>query len=171
MSYVESKKKLNEIRQEYGCKGDIIFRTAIQYVVEFGTCSLQDQDWYKWMMDDIDANHDRAEAKGEILWCTREFEKAIINCAVSLSKVNTYDFLTYIQREVCLGGGEVGEPDYQRAMEIVRNCLCYMHDAYGAYGSECEDTLCKFREIDMTDDEIVYFGWEYLLDVEDEEED
>ena len=45
-----------------------------------------------------------------------------------------------------------------------------MHDAYGAYGSECEDTLRKFREIDMTDDEIAYFGWEYLFDVEEEAE-
>lgn len=171
MSYAESKKKLNEIRQEYGCKGDIIFRTAIQYVVEFGTCSLQDKDWYKWMMDDIDANHDRAEAKGEILWCTREFEKAIIDCAVALSKVNTYDFLTYIQREVWLGGGEVGEPDYQRAVEIIRNCLCYTADCYGAYSMECKETLNKFREMGLKDEEIEYFGWEYLFDVEDEEED
>lgn len=165
MSYTESKKKLDEIRQEYSCKGDIIFRTAIQYVVEFGTCSLQDQDWYKWMMDDIDANHDCAEAKGEILWCTREFEKAIIDCAVALSKIETYDFLTYIQREVWLG-----EPDYQRAIEIIRNCLCDVEYHYGRYGSDRARTLNKFKELELTDDEIAYFGWDYLFDVEDEEE-
>jgi hypothetical protein len=171
MSYTESKKKLDKIRQEYGCKGDVLFRTAIQYVVEFGSCTLQDKDWYKWMMDDIDANHDRAEAKGEILWCTKEFEKAIIDCAVALSKVNTYDFLTYIQREVWLGGGEVGEPDYQRAIEIIRNCLCYTADCYGAYSLDCQETIDKFREMGLKDEEIEYFGWEYLFDVEDEEED
>ncbi len=170
MSYAESKKKLDAIRQEYCCKGDIIFRTAIQSVVEFGTCSLQDKDWYKWTMDDIDSRHDHAEANGKILWCTREFEKAIIDCSVALSKVNTYDFLTYIQREVWLGGGEVGEPDYQRAVEIIRNCLCYIHDSYGAYSSDCYETLNKFREMDLTDDEIAYFGWEYLLDVDNEED-
>ena len=170
MSYIESKKKLDEIRQEYSCKGDIIFRTAIQYVVEFGTCSLQDQDWYKWMMDDIDANHDCAEAKGKTLWCTREFEKAIIDCAVALSKIETYDFLTYIQREVWLGGGEIGEPDYQRAIQIIRNCLCFTADGYGAWNDDCSETLYKFRQMDLTDDEIAYFGWEYLFDVEDEEE-
>lgn len=170
MSYAESKKKLDAIRQEYGCKGDILFRTAIQYVVEFGSCTLQDKDWYKWMMDDIDANHDRAEAKGEILWCTREFEKAIIDCAVALSKINTYDFLTYIQREVWLGGGEVGEPDYQRTIEIIRNCLCYTADCYGAYSMECAETLDKFRNMGLKDEEIEYFGWEYLFDVEDEED-
>ena len=165
MSYAESKKKLDAIRQEYGYKGDILFRTAIQYVVEFGSCTLQDKDWYKWMMDDIDANHDRAEAKGEILWCTRDFEKAIIDCAVALSEVNTYDFLTYIQREVWLGGGEVGEPDYQRALQIIRNCLYWTAEGY-----ESSAILSQFRDLELDDDEIAYFGWDYLLDVEDEED-
>ena len=167
MSYEESKKKLNQIRQEYGCKGDVLFKTAIQYVVEFGSCTLQDKEWYKWMMDDIDANHDRAKENGEILCYTRELEKAIIDCAVALSKIETYDFLTYIQREVWLGGGKVGEPDYKRAIEIIRNCLCYTSDVYGAYTEDCANTLRKFREMDLTDDEIAYFGWEYLFDVED----
>lgn len=170
MSYAESKKKLDSIRQEYGCKGDIIFRTAIQNVVEFGSCTLQDKDWYKWTMDDIDSRHDHAEANGKILWCTRDFEKAIVDCSVALSKVATYDFLTYIQREVWLGGGEVGEPDYQRAIQIIRNCLCDMDYNFGSYGSDSMATLNKFREMELTDDEIAYFGWEHLFDVEDEED-
>ena len=69
-----------------------------------------------------------------------------------------------------LGGGEVDEPDYQRAIEIIRNCLCYIHDAYGAYSSDCYETLQKFRQMDLSDEEIAYFGWEYLFDVEDEED-
>jgi hypothetical protein len=170
MSYAESKNKLDAIRREYGCKGDIIFRTAIQNVVEFGSCSLQDKDWYKWTMDDIDSRHDHAEANGKFLWCTRDFEKAIVDCAVALSKINTYDFLTYIQREVWLGGGEFGEPDYQRAIEIIRNCLCYTSDCYGAYPEDCSETLLKFRQMDLTDEEIAFFGYEYLFDVEDEED-
>lgn len=170
MSYTESKKKLDEIRQEYGCKGDIIFRTAIQYVVEFGTCSLQDKEWYEWTMNDIDGRHDHAEANGKILWCTRDFEKAIVDCAVALSKVDTYDLLTYIQREVWLGGGEVGEPDYKRAIEIIRSCLCYVSGGWSYYEQTAEETLSKFRTMELTDEEIEYFGWEYLLDVEDEED-
>ena len=170
MTYAESKKKIDAIRQEYGCKGDIIFRTALQNVIDYGKCTLLDPGWYEPVINEIEWRHDKTEAEGKWLFMTREFEKAIVDCSVALCDIPTYDLLTYIQREVWLGGCEVGEPDYQRAMEIVRNCLCYMHDAYGAYGSECEDTLRKFREIDMTNDEIVYFGWEYLLDVEDEEE-
>ena len=168
MSYEESKKKMDEIRQEYGCKGELIFRTAIQNVVEFGSCTLQDKEWYDWTMNDIDGRHDHAEANGKILWCTRDFEKAIVDCSVALSEVETYDFLTYIQREVWLGGGEVGEPDYQRAIQIIRNCLCYTADCYGAYSLDCKDTLDKFREMSLTDEEIEFFGWEYLFDVEED---
>lgn len=167
MSYAESKKKLDAIRQEYGCKGDLIFRTAIQNVIDYGKSCLLDPDWYKGTMDDIGAKHNHAETNGKFLWCTREFEKAIVDCSVALCDVESYYLLTYIQREVWLGGGEVGEPDYQRALEIIRNCLCYTSDCYGAYPENCSETLHKFREMELTDDEIAYFGWEYLFDVEE----
>jgi hypothetical protein len=170
MSYAESKKKLDAIRQEYGCKGDLIFRTAIQNVIDYGKSCLLDKSWYKCTMDDIDAEHDRAEKENKFIWCTREFEKAIVDCSVALCGVAAYDLLTYIQREVWLGGGKVGEPDYQRAMEIIRNCLCYTSDCYGTYAEDCASTLRKFREMDLTDEEIAFFGWEYLFDVEDEED-
>jgi hypothetical protein len=168
MSYTESKKKLDAIRQEYGCKGELIFRTAIQNVIDYGKSCLLDKSWYKCTMDDIDAEHDRAEKENKFLWCTREFEKAIVDCSVALCDVAAYDLLTYIQREVWLGGGEAGEPDYQRALQITRNCLCYLNvEAY----YECRgDLLEKFREMELTDDEIAYFGWEHLFDIEDEED-
>lgn len=170
MSYTESKKKLDAIRQEYGCKGELIFRTAIQNVVTYGHSTLLDKGWYECTMNDIDSNHDYAEKEGIFLFCTRDFEKAIVDCSVALCDVEAYDFLTYIQREVWLGGGEVGEPDYQRALDIIRNCLYYTSDRYGAYTEECSETLYKFREMELTDEEIAYFGWEYLFDVEEEYE-
>ena len=99
------------------------------------------------------------------------FEHSIgtAECAKELAEINAYDLLTYIQREVWLGGGEVGEPDYQRAIQIIRNCLCYTCNCYGAYREDVSETLRQFREMELTDDEIAYFGWEYLFDVEDEE--
>lgn len=170
MSYTEAKKKIDAIRQEYGCKGELIFRTAIQNVVDYGKCTLLDKGWYKCTMDDIDATHNHAQEHGKFLWCTREFEKAIVDCSVALCSIATYHLLIYIQREVWLGNGEVGEPDYQRALEIIRNCLCYTADVYGAYHTTDAERLQKFRELDLTDSEIVYFGWEHLLDAEDKED-
>ena len=168
-NYAESKKKLNEIRREYGCKGEIIFRTAIQMLVDAGKCTILDPAWYQCEMDDIDARHDKAEEEGKFLFMTRDFEKAIYECAKDLCEIDTYDLLRYIQKEVWLSG-EVGEPDYQRAIQIIRNCLCYTADGYGAYECESDVVLYKFREMELTDEEIEYFGWGWLFDVEQEDE-
>lgn len=170
MSYTESKKKLDAIHREYSCKGDVIFRTSIQYIVEHGQCNFRNQKWFDSCIENVDKKHDLAERDGKHLFIGRDFEKALLECAKELSQIEAYDLLIYIQKEVWLSGGEVGEPDYQRAMEIVRNCLCYTSDCYGAYAEDCKETLQKFRQMDLTDDEIVYFGFEYLFDVEDEED-
>ena len=167
-NYAESKNTIDKIRSKYGCKGEIIFRTAIQMVVDVGKCTILDPAWYQTEMDDIDARHDKAEADGKFLFITRDFEKAIYECAKDLCEVDTYDILTYIQREVWLGGGEIGEPDYQRALQIIRNCLCYTADRYGAYILDRDVVLYKFREMELTDDEIEYFGWTELFEEEDE---
>ena len=168
MTYVESKKKIDAIRQEYGCKGEIIFRTALQNVIDYGKCTLLDLGWYGPTMDEIDDRHDHAEANGKWLFMTREFEKAIVDCSVALCEVDTYHLLMYIQKEIWLGG-EIGEPDYKRAMEIIRNCMSYIADCYGAYKMNDEETLEKFRCV-MEDHEIDFFGWGELFEDEYDEE-
>ena len=169
MNYMESKNQLDAIRNKYGCKGDIIFRTAIQMVVENGQNSFKDENWFEDQMDFIDKRHDSAESVGKILLITREFEKALMECAKELANINTCELLIYIQREVWFGG-KVGEPDYRRAMQIIRDCLCYTADNFGAYPCESAATLEDFRNMGLADEEIEYFGWSYLFDIEEEEE-
>ena len=169
-NYVESKQKIDAIRNKYNCKGDIIFRTAIQYVIEYGQSMLSDEAWQEHFMFDIDRRHDEAEKEGKILFCTRQFEKAIFECAFELAEVKAYDLLIYVAKEVYLGGGEAGEPDYQRAMQIVRDCLCYTADCYGSYSLDKEETLDNFRNIGLSDEEIEYFGWGELFEAEEEED-
>ena len=139
-------------------------------LVEHGRNSFKDEIWFEDQMNFIDERHDSAESVGKFLLMTRDFEKAIINCARELAEIDTYDLLIYIQREVWLGGGEVEGPNYWRAIEIIRNCLCYAADNFGAYPCESDVTLEDFRNIGLTDEEIKYFGWSYLFDVEEEEE-
>ena len=170
MNYTESKQKIDAIRDKYGCKGEVIFRTAIQYVIEYGQHNFLDEIWYRDLINDIDDRHDIAEEHGKILFMTRDFEKAILECAKDLAQIKAYDFLRYIQKEVWLGGGKVGEPDYQKAMQIIRNCLCYTADRYGAYRLDEEETLEAFRCF-MDDEEIEHFGWGELLNAEEEYED
>ena len=169
MNYTETKKKLDEIRSKYNCAGDIIFRTAIQYIVEHGQYNFRNEAWFNDCIEHVDKRHDLADSQGKILFMTRDFEKALLECAKELADISAYNLLTYIQQEVWLDGSEVGKPDYQRAIQIIRNCLCYTSDCYGAYAEDCYETLVKFRQMDLNDDEIAYFGWEHLFDVEDEE--
>lgn len=170
MNYAESKKKLDKIRQKYCCKGDVIFRTAIQYIVEHGQYNFRNEKWFNSCIAQVDSKHDLADRDGKILWIGRDFEKALLECAKDLAQIEVYDLLVYIQHEVWLGGGEMGQPDYQRAMEIIRNCLCYMDNTGGYYTSSPSITLGKFREMDLTDDEIIYLGWGYLFDTENVED-
>lgn len=165
MTYIE---QINSIRSKYNCAGDLIFNTALQIIIELGQCTVLDPAWYDTEMKDIDARHDAAEKENKTLIMTRDFEKAILECAKELAEIKPIDLIMYIQRETWLGS-EVGKPDYHRAMQIIRNCLCYMADNYGAYPCESDITLNDFRAIDLTDEEIEYFGWGYLLDIEEEE--
>ena len=99
-TYEESRKTLNKIRQEFGCKGDIIFRTAMQYVVEYGQSMFADEEWVNRQLMIVNEKHGTAETEGKTLWMSRDFERAIIECAVKIAPVATYDLLIYIQKEM-----------------------------------------------------------------------
>lgn len=170
MSYTESKKQIDKIRQEYGYEGDIIFRVAIQYIVEHGQYNFRNQKWFNSCIENVNKKHDLADKDGKHLFMTRDFEKELLECAKALSDISAYDLMVYIQREVWLSG-DVGEPDYQRALQIIRNCLCYVGDIYGVLNTGDRERLENFRAMEITDDEIAYFGWEHLLDEEYEEDD
>ena len=164
MNYTESKKQLDAICNKYSCAGNILIRTSIQYVVEYGKENLLDKEWYEQAMESIDKKHNDAEAEGKILFFTREFEKAFIDCAKALCEVNTYDLLMYIQREVWLGGDGIS---YQRAIELLRNCVSF----------SIEDTCeLSYARDELTDDigfreyELEELGFDILFDYEEEEE-
>ena len=162
-NYSESKKKLDAIRDKYGCKGEVIFRTAIQYVVEHGQSMLSDEAWQEHFIFNIDKRHDEAEAEGKILFITRDFEKAILECAFELAQIEPYDFLIYIQREIYLGGDGIS---YQRAIKLLHKCMDWIDDTHTTR-ADCYDTL---QYLDFTDNEIEELGYGYMLSEEEEEE-
>ena len=163
-TYENSRKTLNKIRQEFGCKGDIIFRTAIQYVVEFGQAMFKDEEWVKDQLNKVDAKHDVAEAEGKNLWIGREFEKAFIECAAEVAKVNTYDLLIYIQKEVFWS--DEGGLDYQRAIELLHSCMNWFID-YDC--CETKEMLKRFNDLDFTDYELEMLGLSWLFETVEEE--
>ena len=163
-NYKEAKQKLDSIRDEYGCKGEVIFRTAIQMIVEYGQNMFNDKTKINKQFDDIDARHNKAEAEGKCLFMSREFEKALIKCAVELAKVKPYDFLTYIQQEVWLGGNGIS---YQRAIELTKNCI---ESIYSDHHEDCEETLDCLYCHDFSSEEIEDLGYGFLFGAEEEED-
>ena len=161
-NYAESKQQLDAIRDKYGCKGEIILRSAIQYIVEFGQRNFNDEQWFDIAMSGIDRRHDQAEAEGKILFITRDFEKAILECAKELAQINPYDFLIYTQREIYLGGDGIS---YQRAIDLLRGCLDYC----GNNTYEIMYTLEMAQEMGFDETEIEELGYGYMLGEEEED--
>lgn len=166
-NYKESKVKLDAIRRKYCCKGDIIIRTAIQSVVEIGQNMILSDNWYVGEITDINAKHDLAEKEGKWLFMTREFELAILECMRDLAGINSYDLLTYIQKEIFLGSTEIGEPDYQRAIEIIKSILS-TEEYYCEYCAGGESFVDKLEEFGLREDEICYFGYQRYIEEEEE---
>lgn len=162
-NYAENKKTLDEIKSKYNCAGDVIFRTATQYVVEYGKVMFEDAQWVQSQFDQIDAKHNTAEAEGKNLWIGREFEKACVECAAEIAKVNTYDLLIYIQKEMYWS--DEGGLDYQRAIELLKKCIYDIEER-----ENCEDKLLlqALDNIGFFDSEIEELGFGYLFNTEEE---
>ncbi len=162
-NYAINKKTLDGIKSKYACKGDVLFRTAIQTVVEYGTGNLLD-DWsYEHFCQEVNEHHDVAEAEGKNLWITRDFELAILECAREIAQVDIYDMLMYIQKEVWLSGYGI---DYQRAIQLLKGCMSNIEMWNDC---QCELTLGEFDDIGFDEDEIRELGFGYVLDVREEE--
>jgi hypothetical protein len=163
-NYVETKKALDKIRDEYGCKGEVLFRTSIQYVVDCGQQNFQDEAWVKEQLELTDKKHDAFEREKKTPFISREFEKALIECAAEIAKVNTYDLLVYIQREVWLGGDGIS---YQRAIELLQKCIYDIEER-----ENCEDKLLiqALDDIGFYDSEIEDLGFGYLFNCIKEED-
>ena len=164
-TYAETKKELDRIRSEYGCKGEVIFRTALQYVVEYGASKFNNDGWVEEQLVLVDGKHDEAEVEGKHLWIGREFEKAIIECARDIAKVEAYSMLVYIQKEVWLSNE--GGIDYERAVQLLKGCMANIEQ-----WNDCRNelTLGEFEDIGFDDEEIEELGFAYVLDVREEDE-
>lgn len=160
MTYIE---QINSIRNKYNCAGDLIFKTALQIVIEIGQRTILDPAWYNSEMEDIDIRHDAAEKENKTLIVTRDFEKAIIKCTKELAEIKPIDLIMYIQRKTWLGNDGIS---HERAIELLKDTLAYCaRDTY-----ESEYALEMAKDIGFTDDEIVELGHEWMLDCEEEEE-
>jgi len=158
MNYTESKQKLDKIRNKYSCTGEVLFRTAIQVVVENGQNSFRDEEWCDEQIYEINYRHSLAEAEGKILFMTRDFEIAIFECAKEIAEIEVYDFLNYLQLEVDLGGTGLNYP--KAILHLLKQCVEWIEDTH----RNLEETYDTLQYIGFDDDDIQELGFEYILD-------
>ena len=161
-NYVESKKTLDKIASKYGCKGDIVMRTAAQYIVEYGQYMFNDEDFIKDQIQQIEDKHKISEEEGKHLWVTKDFELAIFNCARELAEVNSYDLIIYMQKEMYWSNE--GGLDYKRAVQLLKSSLEYLENYNNCNNKENYEA---FQDIGLEDNEIEEFGFGYLISEEE----
>lgn len=159
-NYTESKKKINAIRSEYSTAGDVLFRTAIQMLMEHGQENFNNEEWYAAAAKSINDRHDEVEKEGKVLIIGRRFELNILECAKKLAEIEIYDLLIYIQREVFWSNEGI---DYQRAMELLKGCMGLIMG-----NRELDYVRDDFLdEVGFEEDELDELGYGFLVD-EDE---
>ena len=161
-TYVESKKVLDKIASKYGCKGDIIMRTAAQYIIEYGQYMFKDEDFIKDQIQQIEDKHRIAEEEGKHLWVTKDFELAIFNCARELANVNSYDLIIYMQKEMYWSNE--GGIDNKRAVQWLESSLEYLENYNNCNN---EENYEAFQDIGLEDNEIEELGFGYLISDEE----
>lgn len=155
-TYVESKKKIEAVRNWYG---EFVFRGGISHLMDVGIRHLTKEnveDTCKQIMESDDTG----------CFMTNEFQCEIVKAAYDLAQVPHTDLLVYIQREVVYDIFD-GAMSYKRAIDVLKYTLEYLE---GYNNCNNKENYEAFQDIGLDDDEIVGFGFEYLIPKDEEEE-
>lgn len=152
-TYVESKKKIEEIRNI----NETMFRMAISHLMDVGYRHLTEDNINRTceeIMQEDDTNH----------FMTNEFKCDLIRTAGELSKIDHIHLLVYISREVYYDVGD-DEISYERLKSLAKGSISWiLADTY-----ETDYALQEIREIGFEDEEIESLGYGWMLDSEGDE--
>ncbi len=152
--YLKSKEKMDKICKKYLCKGDLIVNIALTYLMECGTERLTNDEYIKAALKNINDTHDKAEAEGKTLFISRDFEKAILECAAEFARCDTRDLIMYIQREIWFYGNNYGELSYANAIRQLQRCMSFIVDTSNEFAYD------DLIGIGFDDNEIEFLGFE-----------
>lgn len=145
-NYTESKKRIDSIRSEYSSAGDIIFRAAIEMLVDTGKDYLSDQSSYESMMSFANDGTDRI----------------ILKCAHELADINTIDLLVYVQKELYLS--DDGGMSYQKMARKLSDCIEWIIG-----DADCSDVVKDLKYgVGFSENELRSLGYDCLFDMIDE---
>ncbi len=153
--YIESKKRLDQIRNE---AGEPLFRMALTHCMDVGFKHLT-QEAVDETCDEIMKSEEKPMAI-----MTNEYQCEILRVAGEIAKISPVDIQVYINREMEFGT----EEDYihrGRLLIILRNALDYIYDDI-----QDKDYFCRMlnRELGIDDDEIEQLGFGWIMEEEEE---
>lgn len=145
-NYTESKKKLDTIRSKYSSAGDIIFRSAIDLLIDIGKVNCCNELTYDGMLSGVD----------------NEIDRTVLKCAHDLADINTTDLLVYVQKELYLSND--GGMSYQTMARKLSGCIEWIIG-----DADCSDAVKDLKYgVGFSENELRSLGYDYLFDVIDE---
>lgn len=152
-NYVENKKKIEEIRNDVG---EPMFRMAISHLMDVGIRNL-DEENVRLTCNEINKEDDSKS------FMTNRFKCHIVKTAAKLAQVSQVDLLVYIQREVDYNILD-NALSYKRAIKLLNEALHYIE-----FDKQVDQRILNaFNEIGLQEEEIIEFGFGYLVNEEEE---
>lgn len=149
-NYVESKKKLEAIRNEVG---EPLFRMALTHTFDVGFRHLTEEN--------IKATCDKMMKEDDShRFMTNEYKCDLVRTAGEIAKVPPYDVEVYVNREMEYG---VGEEYIQRnrLMTLLQNALNYIYEDI----QDCTDFFrIMDKEIGLYEEEVKELGFDWAMD-------
>ena len=154
-NYVESKKKLEAIRNEVG---EPLFRMALTHTFDVGFRHLTEEN-IKATCDEMMKDDDSHA------FMTNEYKCDLVRTAGEIAKVPPYDVEVYVNREMEYSTGE----DYvqrNRLVRLLQNALNYIYEDV----QDCTD-FCRImdKDIGIYEEEIKELGFDWAMDYIEEE--
>ena len=155
MNYMESKKKLNELRK----RNEVLFRMAISYLMDTGIQHFTEENVTRTCAEIMKQDDSHS-------FMSNKFQCELVKTAAKIAKLDHIHILTYIGREVCYDVGDNGI-SYQRSIELLNACV---ESIYENHREDSYYALDDLRGCGFSDRELEELDYNWLLDFEEEEE-
>lgn len=155
MNYMESKKKLDELRRG----NEVLFRMAISYLMDTGIQHFTEENVTRTCAEIMKQDDSHS-------FMSNKFQCELVKTAAKIAKLDHIHILTYIGREVCYDVGDNGI-SYQRSIELLNACV---ESIYENHREDSYYALDDLRGCGFSDKELEELGYNWLLDFEEKEE-
>lgn len=153
MNYIESKNKIEEIRN----RNEMMFRMAISHLMDVGVRHLTEEN-IRTTCEDIMKQDDSRS------FMTNQYQCDLVKMAGELAKIDHIHLLHYISREVSYDVCD-NSLSYNRAIRLLRSVVDYNTEVM-----EIADARKDLLGIGFDKEELIELGYQFLFDNDEEEE-